>query len=70
MNNFILSLLAISTAMLMTSSYAEQAFDPNATTMTGDWNGTRTELADKGIKFDGTIAVDGSYLADGGFDAH
>ena len=70
MNKFILSLLAISTTMLMTSSYAEQAFDPNATTMTGDWNGTRTELADKGIKFDGAIAVDGSYLADGGFDAH
>lgn len=70
MNKFILSLLAISTTMLMTSSYAEQAFDPNATNMTGDWNGTRTELADKGIKFDGAIAVDGSYLADGGFDAH
>lgn len=70
MNKFTLSLLALSTATLMTSSYAEQAFDLNGTTMTGDWNGTRTELAEKGIKFDGTIAVDGSYLADGGYDAH
>ncbi len=70
MNKFTLSLLALSTATLMTSSYAEQAFDLNSTTMTGDWNGTRTELAEKGIKFDGTIAVDGSYLADGGYDAH
>ena len=70
MNKFTLSLLALSTATLMTSSYADQAFDLNSTTMTGDWNGTRTELAEKGIKFDGTIAVDGSYLADGGYDAH
>ena len=70
MNKFTLSLLALSTATLMTSSYAEQAFDLNSTTMTGDWNGTRTELAEKGIKFDGTIAVDGSYLANGGYDAH
>ena len=64
------SLLAISVCTTMSSVFAEDAFDLNSSTMTGDWNGQRTELADRGIKFDGTIAVDNAYLADGGYDAH
>ena len=59
------SLLAISVCTTMSSVFAEDAFDLNSSTMTGDWNGQRTELADQGIKFDGTIAVDNAYLADG-----
>ncbi|KAF5274896.1 hypothetical protein FQR65_LT16843 [Abscondita terminalis] len=55
---------------MMSVASAEDAFDLHGSTMTGDWNGTRTEWAEKGIKFDGTIAMDGSYLADGGYDAH
>ena len=70
MKNIALSILAISTATIMSSAYAENAFDPNGQTLTGDWNGKRTELANQGIKFDGTIAVDGSYLAVGGYNPH
>lgn len=65
-----LSLLAISTASLMSATHAESAFDPNGKTLTGDWGGKRTALAEQGIKFDANIAMDGSYLADGGYDAH
>lgn len=65
-----LSIMAVSIATLMSYSHAEQAFSKDGKTLTGDWNGTRTELAEKGVKFDGTIATDGSYLADGGYDAH
>ena len=64
------SLLAITICTMMSPAFAEDAFDLNGTTMTGDWNGTRTELANQGVKFDGTIAMDSSYLADGGYDAH
>ncbi len=63
-----LSMLAVTVATLMSQVHAEKAFDLNGQTLTGDWNGTRTELADKGIKFDANIATDGSYLADGGYD--
>ena len=68
MKKFALSLFTLSTVAVMTPTYAEQAFDLNAATMTGDWGGTRTELADEGIMFDGTIVSDGSYLANGGYD--
>lgn len=51
-------LLAISTFTMMSVASAEDAFDLHGSTMTGDWNGTRTEWAEKGIKFDGTIAMD------------
>ncbi|MFW1849625.1 carbohydrate porin [Acinetobacter guillouiae] len=63
-------LLAISACSMMSFASAEDAFNLHGSTMTGDWNGSRTELAEKGIKFDGTIAMDSSYLADGGYDAH
>ena len=63
-------LLAISVYSIMSFASAEDAFNLHGSTMTGDWNGSRTEFAEKGIKFDGTIAMDSSYLAEGGYDAH
>jgi len=58
-------LLAISVYSIMSFASAEDAFNLHGSTMTGDWNGSRTEFAEKGIKFDGTIAMDSSYLAEG-----
>lgn len=70
MKKIALSILAISIATSLSYAHAEKAFDLNGQTLTGDWNGTRTQLANDGVKFDGTIAVDGSYLADGGYNPH
>lgn len=55
---------------MTTAIHAESAFSMDGKTMIGDWNGKRTALAEQGIKLDGTIASDRSYLADGGYDAH
>ncbi|OTG83943.1 carbohydrate porin [Acinetobacter sp. ANC 4648] len=65
-----LSVLAILITTLMSHAYAQNAFDSRAAVMTGDWNGTRTEFAEQGVKFDANIAMDSSYLANGGYDAH
>ena len=54
----------------MTTTHAESAFDSEGQYMLGDWDGKRTELAQQGIAFDASITSDGSYLADGGYDAH
>jgi len=35
-----------------TACFAENTFDANRTNLTGDWNGSRTQLENKGIKFD------------------
>ncbi|ENV46405.1 hypothetical protein P255_00544 [Acinetobacter brisouii CIP 110357] len=50
-----------------TACFAENLFDANRTNLTGDWNGERTALADKGIKFDASSNLDIAYLADGGY---
>ncbi len=70
MNKVMHSMVIISTMTLITATHAESPFSMDGKTMIGDWNGKRTALAEQGIKLDGTIASDGSYLADGGYDAH
>ena len=70
MNKVMHSMVIISTMTLNTATHAESAFSMDGKTMTGDWSGKRTVLAEQGIKLDGTIASDGSYLADGGYNAH
>lgn len=57
-----------STLLLMAMNYAhaEQAFDPQGQYFFGDWNGKRTELAQKGIKFESHLRADSTYLMDGG----
>lgn len=50
-----------------TACFAENLFDVNRTNLTGDWDGERTALADKGIKFDASSNLDIAYLADGGY---
>lgn len=50
-----------------TACFAEKLFDVNRTNLTGDWDGKRTALADKGIKFDASSNLDIAYLADGGY---
>lgn len=50
-----------------TTCFAENLFDVNRTNLTGDWDGKRTALADKGIKFDASSNLDIAYLADGGY---
>lgn len=51
--------------MLLNTTYvhAEQAFDPKGTYFFGDWQGKRTELEKKGIKFKSHLRADSSYLA-------
>ena len=70
MKKFSLTLLPLLMATTMPHTYAEHAFAPNGQYLLGDWNGKRTALATEGLKFDATIATDGAYLADGGYDAH
>ena len=53
----------------MTQAQAEQAFDPKGQYLLGDWDGKRTELAQKGVKFEANALTDTAYLADGGRDA-
>lgn len=50
-----------------TTCFAENIFDANRTNLTGDWNGSRTQLENKGIKFDSSLNLDIAYLADGGY---
>lgn len=50
-----------------TTCFAENLFDVNRTNLTGDWDGKRTALADKGIKFDASSNLDIAYLANGGY---
>jgi porin len=50
-----------------TMSFADSVLDANRTTLTGDWNGLRTQLANDGIKFDTSLNLDIAYLADGGY---
>lgn len=50
-----------------TACFAENLFDVNRTNLTGDWNGSRTQLENEGIKFDSGLNLDIAYLADGGY---
>lgn len=50
-----------------TTCFAENLFDVNRTNLTGDWEGERKQLVDKGIKFDASSNLDIAYLADGGY---
>lgn len=52
--------------MAATHASAQQAFEPKGQYLLGDWNGQRTELAQKGIKFEANALTDAAYLADGG----
>lgn len=71
MKKFSLAFMPVCLMAAMTSVHAsEQPFDVQGQYLLGDWNGQRTELAQQGIKFDATVATDGSYLAHGGYDAH
>lgn len=49
-----------------TNSFAASAFDPDSQYMLGDWAGKRSELAQKGIKFEANLLTDTAYLAEGG----
>lgn len=65
--------LAILPAVLMSvmvQAHSEDAFDPKGQYMFGDWSGKRTELAQKGVKFEANIATDTAYLAEGGRNEH
>lgn len=68
MKKFSLALLPALMLAAMTQTQAAEAFDPNGQYLLGDWNGKRTELAGKGVKFDANIAADAAYLANGGRD--
>lgn len=70
MKKFSLTLLPLLMTATTIHTYAEDAFALNSQYLLGDWNGKRTALATEGLKFDATIATDGAYLADGGYDAH
>ncbi|PVZ79306.1 carbohydrate porin [Serratia sp. S1B] len=50
-----------------TMSFADSVLDANRTTLTGDWDGLRTQLANDGVKFDSSLNLEIAYLADGGF---
>ena len=52
-----------------TVSHAEQMLDVHGQYLFGDWQGKRTELAQKGIKFEANALTDTNYLADGGRNA-
>ena len=67
MKKFSLALVPLTVAM--TIVHADSAFDPKGQYLLGDWNGKRTELAQKGMKFEANIMSDTAYLADGGRDA-
>lgn len=69
MKKFSLAILPLF-VVATTSVYATEAFDPNGQYMFGDWNGKRTELAKKGVKFEANILSDMAYLADGGRNPH
>lgn len=66
MNIFNRAVLPSTLFLMMTHSYAEDAFDPKGQYFFGDWDGKRTELAKKGIKFESHLRADTAYLADGG----
>lgn len=70
MKKIILSSSIMLISAVQGNVYAQDAFDPKGTYLFGDWDRKRTELAEKGIKFDANAALDIAYLADGGFDAH
>lgn len=70
MKNILFPLLTISITTWFSAAHADTAFDLHGKTLTGDWGGQRTEWAEQGIKFDANIALDSSYLVDGGYDAH
>ncbi len=53
----------------VTVSHAEQMLDVHGQYLFGDWQGKRTELAQKGIKFEANALTDTNYLADGGHNA-
>ncbi|QIO08064.1 carbohydrate porin [Acinetobacter lanii] len=65
-----LALVTLTGFLSISSSYAmEKAFDPNGQYLFGDWQGQRTALEQKGIKFEANVRTDTVYLADGGYDA-
>ena len=70
MKNIRLALVPLVFMAAMTQTHSEDAFDLKGQYMFGDWNGKRTELAEKGVKFEANIATDTAYLADGGRDDH
>jgi porin len=51
----------------LAQSHAAAVLDPKGDYLLGDWNGTRSQLSEQGIKFDANITVDTAYLADGGY---
>lgn len=52
----------------LAQSHATTVLDPKGDYLLGDWNGTRSSLAEQGIKFDANITVDTAYLVDGGYN--
>lgn len=52
----------------LTQSHAASVLDPEGTYLLGDWNGSRTSLAEQGVKFDANITVDTAYLVNGGYN--
>lgn len=71
MGKFSRALLPAFMLIVMTQSHAdEKAFDPKGQYFFGDWHGKRTELAQKGYKFESHLRADSTYLADGGRNPH
>lgn len=67
--------LAVAIVLLCASAWSAQAAAPLAesggdffhrTTLTGDWNGARTRLAERGVSFVGSEVVDAVYNTSGG----
>ena len=69
MRQFSFSLFATAMCAWATVSHAEQMLDVHGQYLFGDWQGKRTELAQKGIKFEANALIDTNYLADGGRNA-
>ena len=70
MNKFALTFFPISFLFSSSIVFAQDIFDPKGQYMLGDWDGKRTELAQKGIKFEANLVADAAYLADGGRNPH
>ena len=67
MRQFSFSLFVTAMCAWATVSHAEQMLDVHGQYLFGDWQGKRTELAQKGIKFEANALTDTNYLADGGW---
>ena len=69
MRQFSFSLFATAMCAWATVCHAEQMLDVQGQYLFGDLQGKRTELAQKGIKFEANALTDTNYLADGGHNA-